>query len=76
MTLNELMLEQDIEARQLRLAGIERDAPGQIATSPAGIRSAIAALLVRLGTRLDRRSAELVVLSIQPLSQQEVHHAL
>ena len=76
MTLNELMLEQEIEARQLRLARAGADALDDFATPRRGVRPATAALLVRVGTRLDRRAAELAVRPAQPVSPGEVRHAL
>ena len=74
MTLNELMLEQEIEARHARLAGIELDAREDTATPRHGARSVFAGMLVRLGTRLDGAAEERAVRQLA--TKQEVHRAL
>ena len=80
MTLNELILAQQIEAiRQRNLRWTEctpgpwfEDGPRR----PGGVRRAIAAALVRAGLLLDRRAAETAATPSEQASQQEVRHAL
>lgn len=74
MTLNELMVEQEIEVRQARLRGVRPAVSEEIAANRGGVRQAFAGMLVRLGTRLDRAAAERVVRQLA--TKQEVHRAL
>ena len=76
MTLSELMLEQEIEARNRLLASDAVAMRGRTAVRGAGVRAAAAATLARLATRLDRSATERVVRSALPAPQLEVRHAL
>ncbi len=80
MTLNELILAQQIEAarrRNLEWSEVARGLQVESAVErPGGIRHAIAASLVRGGLLLDRRAAEIAAARQTAASQREVGHAL
>jgi site-specific recombinase XerD len=79
VTLNELMLAQQIETMQrLQLAWIEFEGQPYVVddSAPHGLRHSIAATLVRLGMMLDRSVGETPAASLQSSGNKEVRHAL
>lgn len=79
MTLNELMLAQQIDTMQrLHLAWIEFEGQPDVVddSAPHRLRHAIAATLVRLGMMLDRSVGATSTTPLQQSGNKEVRHAL